>query len=238
MTNRLARSLAPASAAAFVAVLVLACSVRAQEANGDAPAAAPAAAPPAQTAQAAPSDDAPAGDAPTGDAPEISRSVGEEGGVVVFWPRVVSQAVGDHSLQRVEPLDDETRALATAVQEELRALVERALPGQPIDVRPEPERVCPLAGCTAMTVGVVLARRDAGCAAIAVVSGPGQAEASLVPWAAAVRLDHDRVSFRAPPESEVTVTDFARCDSLVESLAAREEVIVEAIRAAAQAGGE
>jgi hypothetical protein len=168
-----------------------------------------------------------------GDAPEISRSVGEEGGVVVFWPRVVSERAGDQSLRRAEALDDDTRALALAVQEHLRALAEEALPGRTIDLRPEPERVCPLAGCQPMTVGVVLARRNAGCAAVALIAPPGASPARLLPWAAGVRLARDEVPFREPPESEVTVTDFARCDSLLETLRRRDGEIVAAIRATA-----
>jgi hypothetical protein len=167
------------------------------------------------------------------DAPEISRSVGEPGGVVVLWPRIISQSAGDRSLQRAAPLDDETRALAAALQERLRALAEEAFPGRPVDVRPEPERVCPLRGCEAMTLGVVLARRDDGCAAVALIAPAGQSPSRLFPWAAAVRLGREEVAFREPPESHVTVTDFARCDSLLDALGARDQALVTAIRAAA-----
>ena len=105
--------------------------------------------------------------------------------------------------------------------------------GQPIDVRPEPERVCPRAGCSAMTVGVLLTRNQNGCVALALVSGPGAAPAKLVAWGGGIRLQNDTVPFREPPETMVTVTDYLTCDGFLdeESLRLNESEIVRAMRA-------
>ncbi len=159
----------------------------------------------------------------TSDAPEISRSVGQEGGVIVFWPRIIPRAARDDS-----------REIAMTVQTRLRGIVERALPGRPIDMRPEPERVCPMAGCKAMTVGVLFLREQDGCAILALVAGPGKASTEIIPWAGRVRLRSATVPFREPPESEVTVLDFAPCGSVLGELSAQEDQVVAAIRAHAQ----
>lgn len=152
------------------------------------------------------------------DAPEISRSVGVEGGVVVFWPRVI-------------PRSDDVGPVAGELRKQLEAVVGEALPGRAVDVRPEPERVCPRTGCAAMTVGVLLAHNAGGCAAVALVSGPGKSETRLVPWAGKVELKAVTVPFRDHPESQVTVRDMVPCTELVASLAARRGEVVEAIRA-------
>jgi len=159
-----------------------------------------------------------------GDAPEISRSIGAQNGVVVFWPRIIPRDVADA-----------TRDLAKGLQARMRDLVARTLPGRPIDVRPEPERVCPRAGCTAMTVGVLLTRNQNGCAALALVSGPGTAPAKLVSWGGGIRLRSDTVPFREPPETQVTVTDYLGCEGFLaeESLGLNESEVVRAIRAVA-----
>jgi hypothetical protein len=159
-----------------------------------------------------------------GDAPEISRSVGQERGIVVFWPRVIPRDVADA-----------TRDLARALQARMRTLVARTFPGRPIDVRPEPERVCPRAGCTAMTVGVLLTRNQNGCVALALVSGPGAAPAKLVAWGGGISLQSDTVPFREPPETQVTVTDYLGCDGFLdeESLTQNESEVVRAMRAVA-----
>ena len=158
-----------------------------------------------------------------GDGPEISRSVGSEGGVVLFWPRVVPSSVRA-----------ETSALAGAVQSYLNELVAATVPSRAIDVRPEPERVCPLAGCDAMTVGVLIARHGGGCVLVALVSPPGQSAARLVPWVGNVTVNSESVPFREPPESHITISDFAACDEVVERLADAEHAIAAAIRTAAR----
>jgi len=93
------------------------------------------------------------GEAPTSngtDAPEVTRSNGAKGGVVVFWPRVIPKAS-----------DSETHDLAAKVQQKVVDLVKKTLPDAEVDVRPEPERVCPRVGCTAMTVGALFTRTRA-----------------------------------------------------------------------------
>jgi len=164
---------------------------------------------------------------PTGasskDAPEISRSVGEEGGVVVFWPRVIPRTD-----------DSAIRKVAGDLQGKLVALVEKGAPGRKLDVRPEPERVCPRDGCAAMTVGVLLVHAKGGCTALGLVSGPGTAEQHIVPWAGVVKLAQDRIPFRDHPENQVTVRDAVPCSDLLGKLAEREGEVVKAIGATAQ----
>lgn len=164
-----------------------------------------------------------------GDAPEISQSPGEEGGVIVLWPRVVPGSEAETS-----------HLLAARLQAALRALVASTLPGRPIDVRPEPERVCRRAGCLAIRVGALLARRGDGCVVVAVVGGPGPSPARLVPWVGIVRLESEQIPFREPPESHLTVLDFARCDEVVSQLSDREPAIAAALSelAASTAAGD
>lgn len=140
---------------------------------------------------------------PTKLPPEISRSVGQEGGVVLLWPRVIPRSE-----------DPQTSQDATFVQGQLRAAIARALPNVPVDVRPEPERVCPQKGCKGIAVGAVLLHKEQGCAVVATVSKPGQSEQRLIPMAGAMALATTSVPFREPPESFVTIHDFDRCMDL------------------------
>lgn len=157
------------------------------------------------------------------DAPEISRSAGVPNGVVVFWPRVSPRSE-----------DPAMRAIAANVQTRLRAVVERTLPGRTVDVRPEPERVCPRAGCNAMTVGFSLYHSNSGaCSVVALVSGAGASPARLIPWAGRVQLREETVPFREPPEGRILVEDAVPCGSLNEALTAGEAAVAEAIRTAA-----
>lgn len=153
------------------------------------------------------------------DAPEISRSAGEEGGVVLLWPRVVPRDARDG-----------LRASATAMQQRLRALVQQAAPTRAIDERPEPERVCPRAGCRAPSVGALLVRQGQGCAAFLLVAAAGTTPTRIVPWIGEATLRRSMVDFREPPEAQVAITDFVGCSSLDEQLAARETELLEAIR--------
>ncbi|MBW1809570.1 MAG: hypothetical protein JRJ19_12615 [Deltaproteobacteria bacterium] len=153
------------------------------------------------------------------DAPEISRSTGVEGGVIVFWPRIIP---------RSETVN--TRALAKKIQARLKTLVTQALPGRPLDVRPEPERVCPQAGCQAMTVGVLLARKGSGCIAVALLGRPGKALTHLVPWVGKVKVKQEWVPFRKPPESFLTINDFTPCDQVMAQLPANENQIIKMIK--------
>lgn len=161
----------------------------------------------------------PAPAAGASDDPRISRSAGEPGGVVLLWPRVV-------------PADDSetTNAIADGIQRHMRGVVERALPGRPVDVRPSPERTCPKAGCAGVAFGALLVRRGEGCAVVAMVMPAGTSEpTTLVDWAGALKLARTQIPFRAYPESEVTISDFAACADLPGSLSAREDEIVEAL---------
>jgi hypothetical protein len=150
----------------------------------------------------------PGAEAASNDAPEISRSVGVPSGVVVLWPRIVLTRTGPG-----KP-DDATRELARGLQARVADLVRSAVPGKNVEVRPEPERVCPRSGCTAASVGILFAKAGEGCAAVALVSPPGQSPAKLVPWLGAARLTSDTVPFRQQAEAAVRVTDFSQCSTL------------------------
>jgi hypothetical protein len=139
----------------------------------------------------------------SGDGPQISRSVGVDGGVVILWPRVIPKS------SAAVP-----RNAAWVVQQHLIRLVAAALPGRPVDIRPEPERVCPQAGCKGVAVGALVVHNNMGCAVVALVSGPGRSPQTLVPWGGLVELRQPQVPFREPPESFVTIRDFQRCDGL------------------------
>lgn len=159
-----------------------------------------------------------AGDA--NDAPEISRSVGEEGGVVVFWPRVIPRTQ-----------DAAMRETAAAIQSRLRSMAEQGAPGKPLDVRPEPERVCGQEGCLAMTVGAALLEVSGGCVVVGLVAAPGTAPTKIVPWVGEVKLATNEVPFREPPESQVTIVDAIPCAEVAVALDEGQEKLIEAIRA-------
>ena len=156
------------------------------------------------------------------DGPHISRSVGEEGGVIVFWPRVIP---------RTE--DAATNALAGSLQKELAGLAKKTFAGKTIDVRPEPERVCPRDGCAAMTVGLLLTHVKGGCAVMALVSESGKASQRIVPWAGVVELKRDVVPFREPAESEVTIKDAVPCADVLKQLEEKKGDVVAAMKKAA-----
>lgn len=153
------------------------------------------------------------------DSPEISRSVGEEGGVVVLWPRIIPRSE-----------DPETIAIAEKVQSELAAAAGRALPDRPKDRRPQPERVCPKAGCKAMHVGAVVTRKGDGCAVMATVGGSGTTPVKLVAWGGTVDVMQDIAQFRDPPENQMRVIEYAPCDALAESMAERNADVEAAMK--------
>jgi hypothetical protein len=159
---------------------------------------------------------------PTKDAPEISRSVGVDGGVVIMWPRIIPRA------ERAN-----TRALAASLRDHLRRMVEKNLPGRPIDMRPEPERVCPRAGCKAVSVGALIIRDGEGCLLVALVGRPGKYPLRLVPWVGKMRLKEEWVTFRETPESRVQIIDYAKCSQVMKQLSGRERYVLEAIQTAA-----
>lgn len=156
--------------------------------------------------------------------PEISHSKGVAGGVVVLWPRIIPSGIAA-----------ENQAMAQQIQGKVRQLVEKAVPGKPIDMRPSPERVCPRTGCDAMSVGVLFTRKNNSCMAVALVNGPGPSQIKLVPWGGEVQLKADSIGFRDMPESYVTIKDFANCDSLLTEMAKSDAFVEAAIRAAASA---
>lgn len=155
-------------------------------------------------------------------APEISHSKGAAGGIVLLWPRIIpASAVA------------EAKPLAAQIQQRLGAVAQRALPGRPIDVRPDPERVCPRGGCDGMPVNVVFSRNGNACVVVAVIGSPGETPQRLVPWAGVITLRSDTVPFRDPPESQITVKDFIPCDQLLKVMTDNESFVEAAIRAMA-----
>ena len=148
--------------------------------------------------------------------PRISTSGGEQGGVVVLWPRVVPEA-------------EERQPDAALVQRRLAALAHEAAEGSPVDTRPAPQRTCPRDGCEGAAIGAVLRHRGESCAVVVTVALPGPTPARLVPWAAEVELTNTVVQFREPPEAEVRVTDYLRCESLPAALEERADEIRTAI---------
>ncbi len=145
----------------------------------------------------------------------------------MLWPRIV--------LARGEKKPDaETVAIARKIQQKLAAVARQSLAGAPVDVRPEPQRVCTQTGCVGVSVGALLAKVGKGCAVVALVSRPGQSPQRLVAWAGRVTLKAAEVPFRSHPEGSVGFPDFASCSSLIEQLATNDGPVVEAIREAAR----
>lgn len=154
--------------------------------------------------------------------PEISHSKGVAGGVVVLWPRIIPAAIAEENSQ-----------IAAQLQAKMKSVVERALPGRAIDMRPKPERVCPKAGCDAMSINVLFTRNSTACVAVAVINAPGTSSTKLMPWGGTVELKSDTIQFRDMPENFVKIKDYVPCDQLVTSMAEADQFIEAAIRAAA-----
>ncbi len=138
-----------------------------------------------------------------GDDPRVSRSPGVEGGVVLLWPRILPASAAERSGPELALL-----------HRHMLAMVQRVLPGRPIDERPAPERVCPRAGCAGLAFGAVFLRQGEGCAVAATVGPPGQVPLRIVPWVGQMRLKANEAQFREPPENQVVVRDFAPCADL------------------------
>jgi len=153
----------------------------------------------------------------------VSKSPGVVGGVTILWPRIIPRDIVD-----------ENRGLAAALQQQMKLMVEKHLPGRAIDFRPEPERVCPKTGCTGVSVGLLLSRQGQGCLVLALVSRPGASPTRIVPWVGKVQLRADTVGFREWPESQITVADYIPCSSLLTTMDAQEAAIAAALKAAAQ----
>lgn len=154
--------------------------------------------------------------------PEISHSKGAAGGIVVLWPRIIPGTIAE-----------ENTAIATQVQAKVKALAEKALPGRPIDVRPKPERVCPKAGCDAVSINVLFTRNSTACVAVAIINAPGTSSTKLIPWGGGVELKSDTIQFRDMPENFVKIKDYVPCDQLITSMAEQDQFIEAALRAAA-----
>ena len=150
----------------------------------------------------------------------VSSSGGEQGGLVVFWPRVIPRSD-----------DPEVRALAQDVQNELVELAKATFPDRAIDVRPEPERVCPRGGCDAATFGVLLVHKGSKCAAVALMSAGQTATNDLAVWAGEVTLKLDRVAFREYPENHVGISEYVPCDQLVTAMSDKREEIAATLKA-------
>src|SRR5262245_7029561 len=97
----------------------------------------------------------------------VSTSAGEAGGVVVLWPRVMGLPENE----------------ANDLQEHMATLVRRVFPNRPVDVRPDPERVCPRGGCRGISLGALLVTQNGACSVVAVIGRPGEGELTLIPWA-------------------------------------------------------
>src|SRR5690606_7658048 len=153
----------------------------------------------------------------------VSKEAGTPGGVTVLWPRIVPREIVD-----------DNRGLASALQQQMKRIVEKHLPGRPIDLRPEPERVCPKTGCAGVSVGLLLSRQNQGCLVLALISSPGVAPTKIVPWVGKVQLRSDTVGFREWPESQIVVSDLVPCNALLVTMDAAEPAIAAALQAAAQ----
>ena len=157
--------------------------------------------------------------------PRVSTSAGVEGGIVVLWPRVI-------------PASESFSGEAARVQERLVELVNRGRRMDLVDVRPEPERVCPSSGCVAASVGAVLLHTESDCAVVASVSPPGRNPARLVRWTADVNIRRTVVPFREPPEEHIDVQDFRPCSQLASALSENTADIEQALEELAPRGDD
>lgn len=154
--------------------------------------------------------------------PEISHSKGVAGGVVVLFPRIIPSSIAA-----------ENQNYGQQLQQKMKQLVEKALPGRPIDVRPSPERVCPKAGCDATSINVLFTRQNNSCVAVALINAPGVSQTKLVPWGGLVELKADPIAYRDPPENYVKIKDYTPCDQLLTEMAQQDGFVEAALRAAA-----
>lgn len=150
----------------------------------------------------------------------VSTSRGQEGGIVVLFPRMVPGS--DSAI---------IRPTAQLVQGRLMGQLRAAYPGKPVDVRPAPQRVCPLAGCKGLAVGAMIAHRSGGCAVVATVGPPGTIPRTLIPWVGDVKLKSSEFPFREPPENYVTIKDMVPCDKVIDRLAERQDEVIQTIKA-------
>lgn len=151
------------------------------------------------------------------DDPRVSRSAGEEGGVVVLYPRVMGLPEGE----------------AERLQAHMVELVHRIFPNRPLDVRPDPERVCPRNGCRGPSLGALLVAQNGTCAVVGVIGNPGRGEHALIRWSGRLTVRDRVIPFREPPESHVTLHETTSCDELETELAEEDYAVEEALRRAA-----
>ncbi len=147
----------------------------------------------------------------------VSTSAGEEGGVVVLFPRVMG-IPGD------EP---------ATLQQHMVEVAQRVFPDRPIDVRPDPERVCPRRGCRGVSLGALLVVQNGQCATVGIIGGPGPTDLRLTRWSGRLILRTQTIPFREPPESYVTLQDASPCELLTEHLPVEDSAVEEALRRAA-----
>ena len=150
--------------------------------------------------------------------PEISHSKGEVGGVVLLYPRIIPSSIAD-----------ENAPLAAQIQQHVKASIERALPGKPIDVRPKPERVCPQEGCDGMPINVLFNRNGNSCMVVALIGTPGANPVRLMPWAGTTEFKSDSVPHRDPPENQVVIKDYVPCDAVIQAMTDNNSFIEAAI---------
>lgn len=145
--------------------------------------------------------------------PRVSKSAGEEGGIVVLWPRVVG-------IPENEPL---------ALQSKLREIAAATLPDAPVDLRPDPERTCPRAGCNGVSVGALLVQQNQSCLVVVLVAEAGPSPTHLIPVMGRMTIRETEIPFREPAESFVHAQDFADCATLDASLESHRAEIAAAI---------
>ncbi len=148
--------------------------------------------------------------AAVGVGPEVSKSAGPNGGVVVLWPRVIPATT-----------DPQIRLYASFLQQTLRISAERAFPGLTVEVRPEPERVCPRSGCEALSIGALLTHDRGGCAVVGNIGTPGPVQTRLFTFSGTLAPLPAAIPFREPVERYVTIYDFDRCVDMPDQLAGR-----------------
>lgn len=161
------------------------------------------------------------GPALAADGPEISRDTGNEGEVVVLWPRIVPATE-----------DPQLIALGREVQTLLADLTTTL--GRSPNVRPMPERACPRAGggCQVPTASALIAHHEGGCAVVGLIGATGEGGTESIGWVGHVQVRQRIVPFREPPENGVRVVDFVPCDEVAAALPERRDVLTDALRSA------
>jgi hypothetical protein len=155
--------------------------------------------------------------------PEVSKEEGQAGGVVILWPRVIPSNIAAQNA-----------GTASSLQQHMQQIVARALPGRPVELRPSPERVCPRGGCKAPSISVLFTRNQNACVAIALISGPGETPAKMIPWAGTIVFKGgDSAPFRQPPENQITIKDYVPCDTLLTEMGKADAQVEAALRMAA-----